>query len=161
MKKLRIVSAIVTILIMTLIFLFSSQNREESATVSRGITQYVADIISVILKLTENQKTDLISNIHGMIRKLAHFIIYTSLGISSTAFFLSYLYKKRKSITLITAVIFCCFYAVTDEIHQNFVAGRGPQLSDVLLDTFGAFIGSLIFLIIYRMYVKKKGVSYD
>ena len=161
MKKLRIISAIVTILIMALIFLFSSQSREESATVSRGLTQYIADIISYILKLTENQKLDLISNIHGLIRKIAHFIIYTSLGISSTAFFISYLYKKRKSITLITSVGFCCFYAITDEIHQNFVAGRGPQISDVFLDTFGACIGSIIFLIIYCIYVKKKGVSYD
>ena len=161
MKKLRIISAIVTILIMALIFAFSAQSREESATVSRGLTRYIADIISYILKLTEGQKTDLITNIHGLIRKVAHFIIYTSLGISSTGFFMSYLYKKRKFITIITSVAFCCFYAITDEIHQNFVAGRGPQASDVLLDTFGACVGSVVFLMVYCMYVKRKGVNYD
>ena len=163
MKKLRIISAIVTILIMILIFGFSSQNREESATVSRGLTQYIADIISYILKLTENQKLDLISNIHGLIRKIAHFIIYTSLGISSTAFFISYLYKKRKSITLITSVGFCCFYAITDEIHQIFVDGRAFQLSDLAVDLGGVVLGTIVFTmlisLINKIINKRKAVK--
>jgi VanZ family protein len=32
-------------------------------------------------------------------------------------------------------------YAVTDEIHQSFVAGRSAQVTDVLIDTAGALVG--------------------
>jgi len=28
---------------------------------------------------------------------------------------------------------------LSDEVHQHFVAGRGPQVMDVLIDSFGAF----------------------
>jgi len=38
------------------------------------------------------------------------------------------------------ALILCALYAATDEWHQSFVAGRGPGLADVGVDTLGAGI---------------------
>ena len=35
----------------------------------------------------------------------------------------------------------CVIYAVSDEVHQAFVPGRGPALKDVLIDSAGAFTG--------------------
>jgi len=35
------------------------------------------------------------------------------------------------------------FYAFSDEFHQLFVSGRGPQLSDVWIDSAGAGVGIL------------------
>lgn len=32
----------------------------------------------------------------------------------------------------------CFLYAVSDEYHQSFVAGRSPQLKDVMIDSLGA-----------------------
>lgn len=36
-------------------------------------------------------------------------------------------------------------YAVSDEVHQAFVAGRGPAASDVLIDAIGAALGLLLW----------------
>ena len=38
------------------------------------------------------------------------------------------------------ALILCAAYAATDEFHQGFVAGRGPGVIDVGIDTLGAGI---------------------
>lgn len=40
----------------------------------------------------------------------------------------------------ILALALCALYAATDEFHQGFVAGRGPSLTDVCIDTLGAGI---------------------
>jgi VanZ family protein len=37
-------------------------------------------------------------------------------------------------------LILCVFYAMTDEFHQIFVAGRSASLSDVMIDSSGAAI---------------------
>lgn len=48
------------------------------------------------------------------------------------------------------SLVFCILYAISDEVHQVFVPGRGAQVTDVLIDSFGAFIG-------IGMYVVTKG----
>jgi len=45
-------------------------------------------------------------------------------------------------------------YAITDEYHQSFVAGRGPAITDVCIDTAGVCIGIVIVLIIISIYKK-------
>jgi VanZ family protein len=39
----------------------------------------------------------------------------------------------------------CIIYAVSDELHQLFVPGRGCQLKDVIIDTAGAVSGTAIY----------------
>lgn len=41
------------------------------------------------------------------------------------------------------AIAVACAYAITDELHQHFVASRFGSVWDVLLDTFGAAAGIL------------------
>ena len=48
------------------------------------------------------------------------------------------------------ALILCAAYAATDEFHQGFVAGRGPGVIDVGIDTLGAGIALGITHIIKR-----------
>lgn len=45
---------------------------------------------------------------------------------------------------VIWCVLLCVLYAVTDEVHQAFIPGRGPRVSDVLIDTAGSITGILI-----------------
>ncbi len=42
------------------------------------------------------------------------------------------------------AVVLVAGYAITDELHQVFTAGRHPAVSDVLIDTTGAVIAVLV-----------------
>lgn len=41
------------------------------------------------------------------------------------------------------AWLMAILYAITDEIHQSFVPGRGPWVVDVVIDAIGALIGLL------------------
>ena len=43
------------------------------------------------------------------------------------------------------ALIICGVYAISDEVHQYFIEGRGPHLKDVLIDSAGAFVGISLF----------------
>ncbi len=49
------------------------------------------------------------------------------------------------AVALLSAVL-ATFYGATDEIHQRFVPGRTPELSDICADAAGAvFAGGLIW----------------
>ena len=83
-------------------------------------------------------------NIHGAVRKTAHFLEYALLGFLSTGLLLlllrhGWLKLPGLYVWLIPA-LFCLLYAATDELHQMF-ADRGAQVRDVVLDFCGALFG--------------------
>ena len=45
----------------------------------------------------------------------------------------------------------CVLYAISDEVHQLFVSGRGAQVKDVLIDSAGAIVGVGLYLVISRI----------
>ena len=45
---------------------------------------------------------------------------------------------------------------VNNKLHQAFVPGRGPQITDVMIDTMGVLLGLLIVLTIIELYKKIK-----
>lgn len=51
-------------------------------------------------------------------------------------------------------------YAMTDEFHQGFVAGRTPKVMDVMIDTAGAFAGTVFLVFIWFLIeIKQKSNS--
>ena len=66
------------------------------------------------------------------------------------ALFLNYAFKKstfsslRKDKRLALVILFCLIYAVSDELHQQFVPGRISSIADLALDSIGILLGSLI-----------------
>lgn len=128
MKK-KIIWTTLTILVMLIIFSFSSENGEESSQTSGFIVNFLQFLSSW-------------PNLEHFIRKCAHFSIYASLGFCSYLMFLSYGHSPKRCI--VYGILFCFLYACSDEFHQSFVPERSAQFSDVLLDTCGATI--LIFI---------------
>lgn len=160
MKKIKVISIITTICIMALIFFFSSQNREESASLSRGL---VGKIVAVIVKLVggiEEEKKEIVHLLHNFIRSAAHFIIFAFLGVSSVIMFLLNLNRTEKTV-FFTALAFCFVYACSDEIHQIFVEGRAFQFTDIIIDTLGSACGIAIIAFLKRIYLrfKRKGAD--
>ncbi len=51
--------------------------------------------------------------------------------------------KPRK---LFLVLMMCALYAVSDEFHQSFVAGRNPSPIDVGIDVLGSSFGMMLFL---------------
>lgn len=155
MKKnlLRALFLSLLITIFVLIFNFSSQNGEESGSLSKMVTEKIVNTLPYIKRLRILMiKKKIIENGEIIVRKLAHLSIYTLVGIFAMAFMCTFntklLYKF--GISFLVGLI----YAITDEYHQSFVAGRGPAITDVCIDTAGVCIGIVIVLIIISIYKK-------
>ena len=131
------------ILLMFIIFYFSNQSSNASSTTSSGVVKNIFNIFNL------DGIFD-VDSFHTLIRKIAHFSIYLLLG------FLVYnalFNKKISSINiLLYSILIVCLYAVSDEIHQLFIVGRSCEIRDILIDTIGGSVGSLI----YYFYTKLK-----
>lgn len=130
---------------MAFIFYLSSQVAEQSNQLSTGITE---TIIGIIRKLIPNAKPDLNSFNH-FVRKNAHFFAYLVLGLLTSNVLVKnkpHSYKRA-----LFALLICALYAVSDEVHQLYVPGRGSQVTDVLIDSAGALVGSGFYFILSRL----------
>ena len=133
------------------IFGFSNQNAEQSSSLSTKVAKFV---LKQVYGSEEKIEQPVLERTQKVIRKLAHFSIYTLVGFLLMSFVSTYNLdeKKRCLISLGIGII----YATSDEIHQAFVPGRGPQITDVMIDTMGVLLGLLIVLTIIELYKKIK-----
>lgn len=135
---------ILLIIWMVLIFLFSAQTAVQSDSLSSGL---ISKIIHLLIPrfdlLSDADKLVYIDHWNVIIRKSAHFFIYFVFSLLLISLLRQYGIKKK----YLLALLICLLYAVTDEWHQFFVAGRGPALSDVVIDLIGVLIGLILFYI--------------
>ena len=138
------------IAIFVTIFGFSNQNAETSSGLSRKVTNFVVEIITSIKNMPEPEKENVVDRVESIVRKIAHYSIYTLVGILLMSLMNTYKIKEldRIAVSLIIGVI----YASTDEIHQVFVLGRGPQITDVILDSMGVLTGIFIVMLVLKIH---------
>lgn len=127
---------------MCLIFYFSHQPATVSNELSSGITEKVLETIE---KIIPNSDTEM-DNVNHIIRKNAHFLIYLVLGLIVSIALKTIGIQGYRRVGF--ALLICVLYAVSDEFHQYFVEGRGPQVKDVLIDSAGVIIGIGLFCLI-------------
>lgn len=154
LKIQRIIFAILTIATFVTIFIFSNQNGEESGSTSRKFTKKMIEILQLDKKLSESEKENLIENSQFVIRKLAHFSIYTIVGINIFGFINTYDIKKKNKI--VVALLVGIIYAISDEIHQMFSGGRTPAVRDIVIDSCGVLFGICVFMFLNRIIKYKK-----
>ena len=65
----------------------------------------------------------------------------------------TYKLKQKNRITI--SAIIGLLYAISDEIHQAFIPGRGPLVSDVVIDFSGVMVGMCIVLLIISFYTNE------
>ena len=142
-KIFRMVILLLLIGTFVIIFRFSSQNGTDSKTLSINVFPYTKN-------LSENTKEKMVERSQPIIRKMAHFSIYTAVGILIMAFVSTYdMYLLKKfMISLFVGLI----YAISDEIHQSLIPGRDARIFDVCIDTTGVFSGIIIILIVISVY---------
>jgi len=147
---------ITTVLIMAMIFCFSSQVAEESQKTSESLTEKVLMSFDFFKNLPKEEQTEIVEGVQFTVRKGAHFSAYALLGVSSlSALWLTFKFNKK----WLWAFLICFIYAISDEVHQYFVPGRSMEARDVLIDSSGAIIGILITVGIIAIYRKKKQKS--
>lgn len=148
---LRAILLILLLVTLFLIFGFSSQDAEESGGLSSSIAKF-------ILKQINNDKIEdrqpILERTESIIRKVAHFSIYTLVGLLLMSFVNTYDLKENKRIMI--SLCIGALYATSDELHQLFVPGRSGQITDVILDSMGVLLGILIVLTTLELYKKIK-----
>ena len=120
---------------MGVIFYFSSR----TATQSSEQSGYFVELLQRLFG--SNAITDFI------VRKSAHFLEFTGLAL---LFALALFVQLERTKTPL-AIVCTSLYAVTDEIHQIFVEGRACKISDWAIDTAGAVLGAVAFLVIIKL----------
>ena len=132
------------ILIFCLILCFIWGNSMLSAEVSGAISRFVATILG------GNREPS--AEGHHLVRKLAHFCEFMSLGVVSVLLCREILQKKAER------TLFCAFVGVfaplTDETLQMFT-GSGPSLVDVWIDIGGFASGLLIATVVCAVIVAR------
>ena len=133
----------------SIIFGFSNQDSKTSGGISQKVAEFVIKFIPSIQQAEGNQREEVIDRIESVIRKIAHFSIYTLVGFLLMSLMSTYKIKEINQIG--TSLIIGVIYASTDEIHQAFIPGRGPQITDVMLDSLGVLTGIFISLLLLEI----------
>lgn len=145
---LKPLSFLPAIFMMCLIFSFSAQDGMQSAQLSRKISHKIVSVADEMLdkEWDEQQMAAQVERIHYYVRKMAHVLEYFVLAV--TVAFPLYVYRIRGIGLVFVAGVFCVGFAGLDEYHQSFVAGRGPSVRDVAIDSTGILPGILLVRIV-------------
>ncbi len=143
-----LILSLFTVICAAAIFIFSSQNADTSNDLSRKITIKIAKILFIDMDNFDSQlRETIITQLNMSVRKAAHFIVYFIMGAAAFGT-LSVISRKYLRNGIISVFLSAC-YAFTDEIHQSFIPGRTALEKDIIIDTFGAVLGTVFcFMII-------------
>lgn len=139
---------ILVVICMGIIFWLSSRTADESAAQSGAILNWLIEIFG------DNIFTDFI------VRKMAHCLEFTGLCV----LFNLALLQQKKQLKPHLAILFTSLYAITDEFHQLFVDGRACRFLDWVIDSSGAILGAVGFIVLYKivcLYISKKKNTID
>ncbi|MBE5861177.1 MAG: VanZ family protein [Butyrivibrio sp.] len=141
---LKPLSFVPAIIMMCLIFTFSSQDADTSSALSYKVGVEVLTVTNDVFDQgwTMSHIAALSEQYQHYIRKLAHFTEYLILAI--TVAFPLYVYGVRGISLIFMAGFICVGYACLDEYHQSFIAGRTPMKKDIAIDSIGSFIGIIM-----------------
>ena len=134
LKPLTILPALIMLI---MIFSFSSQTGEESANLSGGLVRTAVERLDSLfhLEMSETEMESFIEGLQHPVRKAAHVTEYFILALLVMLPLYAYQVKWHK-LLLITFAL-CILFASSDELHQCFVAERGPSVKDVAIDGIG------------------------
>ena len=149
MNAKRVVYGICVIAVMTIIFLFSNQNHDETMQTSDLIVKPIENVIKnntdKNFETTEEEQSyfkKIEKNLDVAVRKCAHTVLFAILAL------FIYLWLKSFNIDNYNAVmltlVICGLYAGFDELHQHFADKRNARLTDVCIDECGAVISMIL-----------------
>lgn len=139
-RKIYITLSAVTLLaVLTIIFVLSAQNGQDSSSTSGWVVEFLTAVFGTMPK-------------ENTIRTLAHFCEFAGLGFIFSNFIFSLKYKTKPILSFLLSSV----YALTDEIHQYFVPERACQFTDWFVDTCGVVLGVAVFCILITIITKSK-----
>ena len=155
MKTKRTILLILILILCAIIFFFSNQPADKSSNTSGGFIKFILEINPFTAKLEEIEKLELQENLSYIVRKGAHFSIYTVLGLLLMTYVNTYNISVKEKVLI--SFIAGTLYAITDEVHQYFVPGRSCEFKDVCIDGSGILFGIIFVSSIVINKIKKRG----
>lgn len=146
----RILWAIAAVLVMAVIFVFSSQ--------ASFASEEASDALAELMNMEQQDLQTRVSNqsiLFGLtLRKLAHIFLFAALGFC--------LYQAMADVKrrLVIATGAAYLYGVLDEIHQS-LAGRYGRWQDTLIDLIGIALGLAAALLLPKLNVLCKKWFYE
>ena len=138
-KVIIFISWSLVLLWMGVIYGLSAQVATDSNALSHGVTEVVVETIE---KVVPSASLD-VDTLNHMMRKNAHFLAYLLLGILvSQALAWNGLHGSENARH---TIMICVLYAISDEVHQMLVPGRGPAVFDVMIDSAGVCVGLALY----------------
>ena len=140
-------SLVLVLAVMGMIFLFSAQSGTTSGALSGKITAWVVKLfVPEFNTFPDYEQEALLNTVGFLIRKAAHFSEFALLGFSLMLHIQQLRKRLRIRFSWLWAWAGGTAYAVSDELHQHFVGGRYPAVTDVLIDSSGVLAGLTLFL---------------
>ena len=139
------------------IFYFSAQPADASMEMSDGVTTLLLKIAEALglLELSPELVYELCEKLATPVRKCAHITEYMILHGAILFGLYHWDDTMRGKRWLRRAFMMTICYAATDEFHQLFVPGRAGMVTDVLIDSIGV---TIMTLILRRRCVDKKNI---
>ena len=157
-KMFRCFSFLPSLLLLLLIFGFSAQDGEASGSLSYNLSLFIVKLFSPFLPAALSEDTLYLraDAIHILIRKAAHMTEYFLLTLSLHLPLKVYLQDKLSFSKRLILAFFCsALFAAADEFHQTMVPGRSGNITDVCIDSIGAFFASMVLWLIIKNMPKK------
>lgn len=139
--------------VMVMIFCFSAQDGEASTgTSDKVVKPIVATVARRNPSMTSAMLEELYLLLQAIVRKGAHFMEFTLLGITLRLLGESYGWRRRGWIAWGVGTL----YAMTDEAHQLTSFGRMASGMDIAIDSLGVLAGVMLSaLVLSRIYKRK------
>lgn len=145
-----------TVLLAGAIFYMSSEPAVESGARSTSIADGIVKLFNPGFgDLSEAEQAAILASADHILRKCTHFCVYAALG--ALLLLDSLCFAAKPPVHILRALFAAALYAASDEIHQSFVPGRGPAVTDVLLDSAGALCGILFIWPLVRAVLRRRG----
>lgn len=141
---LKPLSLIPALLLMYMIYSFSAQTGDQSASLSLQVSRKIVTVYDKAARagMGEWEVEQKAESLNKYVRKAAHITEYFLLAVAVS--FPLYVYGVRGIALVFAAGLICVGYACGDEYHQSMVNGRGPSARDVGIDSIGILAGILL-----------------
>ncbi|MBR6275252.1 MAG: VanZ family protein [Lachnospiraceae bacterium] len=160
MNRFRIF-ALLSLCWMIVIFAYSAKNAERSTKDSNEIVEIIGEIVVEDFdELPPEEKQEFIDKTDHIVRKMAHGLEYTLLGVLLLNAGLGLKNRKKWLVALVSLVIGSA-YAASDEFHQLFVPGRAGMVTDWMIDTGGVIFGIIMVLVTGLIITAVKGGKHE
>lgn len=151
-RWIKVISWIPTIVIVFMIFWFSSQTADASMQTSDWLVLRIQELIrkTGFIRILAVYEWEIYEILTVLVRKSAHATEYALLAVSILYALRCNDVQSDKANWL--AWFMTVLYACTDEFHQLFVPGRAGLLTDVMIDAAGAAAGLMVIYLLQKLF---------